>query len=154
MDTKEVYDLIDRFEASDLTELTLKRGDDKLILKRGGEQTFVAPHPVAYGSAPMAGHGASLGATQSNVVDASPVPEGELFVAPIVGTFYRAASPDAPPYVEPGKVVKKGETLCIIEAMKSMNEIPAEYDCEILDVLVENGVSIEFDSPLFRVKPL
>ncbi len=154
MDTKEVYDLIDRFEASDLTELTLKRGDDKLVLKRGGEQAFVASHPVAYGAAPVAAHANPSGITQAGSSDAAPVSEGEVFAAPIVGTFYRAASPDAPPYVEPGKVVKKGDTLCIIEAMKSMNEIPAEYDCEILDVLVENGVSIEFDSPLFRVKPL
>jgi len=80
--------------------------------------------------------------------------EGDLITSPMVGTFYQAPSPDSPPYVKVGDKVKKGQTLCIIEAMKIMNELEAEYDCEILEVLVEDGQPVEFDTPLFRVKKL
>jgi len=80
--------------------------------------------------------------------------EGEIISSPMVGTFYQAPSPDSPPYVRVGDKVKKGQTLCIIEAMKIMNELEAEYDMEILEVLVEDGQPVEFDTPLFRVKRL
>ncbi|GAX86720.1 acetyl-CoA carboxylase biotin carboxyl carrier protein [Lebetimonas natsushimae] len=80
--------------------------------------------------------------------------EGELITSPMVGTFYQAPSPDSPPYVKVGDKVKKGQTLCIIEAMKIMNELEAEFDCEILDILVEDGQPVEFDTPLFKVKKL
>ena len=80
--------------------------------------------------------------------------EGELIKSPMVGTFYQAPSPDSPPYVRVGDKVKKGDTLCILEAMKIMNEIEAEFDCEILEILVEDGQPVEFDTPLFRVKRL
>ncbi|HWP35744.1 MAG TPA: acetyl-CoA carboxylase biotin carboxyl carrier protein, partial [Thermodesulfobacteriota bacterium] len=73
--------------------------------------------------------------------------------SPIVGTFYRAASPDAPPYVEVGSVVKKGQVLCIIEAMKLMNEIEAEFDGRVVAILVENGQPVEFGEPLFHIEP-
>ena len=80
--------------------------------------------------------------------------EGELITSPMVGTFYQAPSPDSPPYVKVGDKVKKGQTLCIIEAMKIMNELEAEFDCEILEILVEDGQPVEFDTPLFKVKKL
>ena len=80
--------------------------------------------------------------------------DGELIKAPMVGTFYQAPSPDSPPYVKVGDRVKKGNTLCILEAMKIMNELEAEFDCEILEILVEDGQPVEFDAPLFRVKRL
>jgi acetyl-CoA carboxylase biotin carboxyl carrier protein len=80
--------------------------------------------------------------------------EGEIITSPMVGTFYQAPSPDSPPYVKVGDKVKKGQTLCIIEAMKIMNELEAEFDCEILDILVEDGQPVEFDTPLFKVKKL
>ncbi|NPA51095.1 MAG: acetyl-CoA carboxylase biotin carboxyl carrier protein [Epsilonproteobacteria bacterium] len=80
--------------------------------------------------------------------------EGELITSPMVGTFYRAPSPDSPPFVEVGDKVKKGQTLCILEAMKIMNELEAEFDCEILDILVQDGEPVEYDTPLFRVKRL
>ncbi len=82
------------------------------------------------------------------------VEEGEIIASPMVGTFYQAPSPDSPPYVKVGDKVKKGQTLCIIEAMKIMNELEAEFDMEILEVLVEDGQPVEFDTPLFRVKRL
>ena len=78
--------------------------------------------------------------------------DGDVITSPMVGTFYSAPSPDSPPYVKVGDKVKKGQTLCIIEAMKIMNELEAEYDLEILDILVEDGQPVEFDTKLFRVK--
>jgi acetyl-CoA carboxylase biotin carboxyl carrier protein len=72
--------------------------------------------------------------------------------SPIVGTIYRTPAPDAPPFVEEGKMVKKGETLCIIEAMKVMNELVAEFDCEILRILVDNNHFVEYGTPLFEVR--
>ncbi len=150
MNKKDIYELIDRFEESDLSELILQQGDDSITLKRGGAPVMVAQPAV---QSMAVGAPATTGGTPV-AESASPVADGEVIKAPIVGTFYRAASPDAHPYVEVGKTVKKGETICIIEAMKSMNEIPAEFDFEVLDILVENGVPIEFDAPLFRVKPL
>ena len=78
--------------------------------------------------------------------------EGEIISSPMVGTFYQAPSPDASPFVKIGDKVKKGQTLCSIEAMKIFNELEAEFDCEILEILVEDGQPVEFDTPLFRVK--
>ena len=106
-------------------------------------------------------------ATTQQVVEPLKVPEvsvksenkqveekGELIKSPMVGTFYQAPSPDSPPYVRVGDKVKKGDILCILEAMKIMNELEAEFDCEILEVLVEDGQPVEFDTPIFRVKRL
>jgi acetyl-CoA carboxylase biotin carboxyl carrier protein len=78
----------------------------------------------------------------------------EIIKSPIIGTFYRATSPDAPPFADPGKKIKKGQKLCIIEAMKMMNALESEFDCEIVRILVNNGDMVEFDQPLFEVKNL
>jgi acetyl-CoA carboxylase biotin carboxyl carrier protein len=94
-----------------------------------------APAPAAEESKPAAG-------------------EGELITSPMVGTFYASPSPDSPPFVQPGDTVRKGQTLCILEAMKIMNELEAEYDCKILEVLVQDGEPVEYDKPLFRVEKL
>ncbi|HXH64772.1 MAG TPA: acetyl-CoA carboxylase biotin carboxyl carrier protein, partial [Mariprofundaceae bacterium] len=85
---------------------------------------------------------------------ASNVPAGHQVKAPMVGTFYRAASPDAEAFASEGKKVKKGETLCIIEAMKLMNEIEAEYDGVVEEILVENATPVEYGQPLFVIRPL
>ena len=79
---------------------------------------------------------------------------GDVIKSPIVGTFYRSPSPDSPAYVQKGAKIKKGDPICIIEAMKMMNTFNAEYDFEVLDILVENGDLVEFDQPLFSVKKL
>jgi acetyl-CoA carboxylase biotin carboxyl carrier protein len=80
--------------------------------------------------------------------------KGELITSPIVATFYDSPGPEAPPFVKPGGRVKAGETLCILEAMKMMNHLEAEFDCEILQVQAENGVLVEYGQPLFEVKRL
>ena len=77
--------------------------------------------------------------------------ESTIITSPLVGTFYRAPAPDAPPFVEKGKSVSKGDVLCIVEAMKMMNQIEAEFDCTISDILQENGAKVEFGTPLFEV---
>lgn len=87
--------------------------------------------------------------TEENEAEAQ---EGEYIASPIVGTFYRSPSPDSPAYIEEGNTVKSGQTLCIIEAMKAMNELEAEYDCKILSILVENGQMVEYGTPLFSVE--
>ena len=83
---------------------------------------------------------------------AQKAPDTEIITAPLVGTFYRAAAPDAPPFVEIGDTVKKGKTLCILEAMKLMNEFQAEFDLEIVNIMVENGRMVEYGAPLFEVR--
>ena len=80
--------------------------------------------------------------------------QAEVLKSPIVGTFYRSPSPDSPAYAEKGNKIKKGEPVCIIEAMKMMNTLNADYDFEVLDILVENGQLVEFDQPLFAIKKI
>lgn len=155
MDTSEIFELLEKFDKSSLSEIIVSRGDFRLTLRKTAvpavPQTGGPPSPGA-GSVHqhLAGHHQQL---SSEVESSQSLREdGELITSPIVGTFYRSASPDSPPFVEPGHHVEKGETLCIIEAMKVMNELQAEFDCEITDVLVENGTMIEFGAPLFKVK--
>jgi acetyl-CoA carboxylase biotin carboxyl carrier protein len=156
MELKELYQLMDRFEKSGLSELTWRREKDLVRLRKGpppGRHSYQVPpgsatHPAAsppHGTAPAAAPG-----------DARPRsdPGAEVITAPLVGTFYRAPTPDAAPFVEKGDRVKKGQTLCILEAMKLMNEFQAEFDLEIVAVLAENAKMVEFGTPLFEVRKL
>jgi acetyl-CoA carboxylase biotin carboxyl carrier protein len=96
----------------------------------------------------------AAGPAPSGAAAAAPQGNWKSITSPMVGTFYRAPSPDASPYVDVGTVVKKGQTLCIIEAMKLMNEIEAEFNGKIVAILVENGQPVEFGEELFRIEPL
>lgn len=146
MDTKEILTIIDKFDHSGIAEFRYKEGSVELFLKRHSEVVAVAAAPVhaAHPAAPAAGTAAPAPAAASKA-------GGEVITSPIVGTFYRSAAPDAPVFAEEGKIIKKGETLAIIEAMKVMNELEAEFDCEIVKVLVDNGKSVEYGTPLFEV---
>ncbi len=147
MDLKELQSIMDLFEKSGLSELTLKRDGEEICLKKGGAGQPVFQQMPAYAApipAPQAAGQAKEAAEQAPGVD--------VIKAPLVGTFYRAPAPDAPPFVEKGDTVKKGQTLCILEAMKLMNEFQADYDCAIVNVLVENGKMVEFGMPLFEVR--
>ena len=144
MDIKTLKKIIEAFDNSTAAKLDLETKDFKISLDRA---SGVAPAPVVTPQPQV----------QTPIVQEVQAPvecevEGEIIKSPMVGTFYRAPAPDAAPFVKEGDKVKKGETLCIIEAMKIMNEIEAEFDCEILEILVENGEPVEFDTPLFRVK--
>jgi acetyl-CoA carboxylase biotin carboxyl carrier protein len=136
MDLEELYRIMEKFERSGLSELAWKKDGEELTLKKGGLQA--APHPVGHSPAPA--------------YEAPSETRGEIIRAPLVGTFYRSAAPDAPPFVERGTAVKKGQTLCILEAMKLMNEFQAEFDLVIADILAENGAMVEFGTPLFEVQ--
>ncbi len=142
MDLKELESIIKVFNAHNLTSLEIEEKEKKIKIQR--EQITVAA--AAAVPAPAA-------------EPASPVKETAkkdtlTITSPIVGTFYRTPSPDSPPYVEVGDTVKKGDTLCTIEAMKIMNQLEAEFDCEIVSIYPDQATMIEVTAPLFEVKPL
>jgi acetyl-CoA carboxylase biotin carboxyl carrier protein len=149
MELNELYALMERFEKSGLSELVYKRNGDEVSLKK--VMTVVAaPAPVAV-HAPVT-HAQHEARAPSSEAPSQKARDTEIITAPLVGTFYRAAAPDAPPFVEIGDTVKKGKTLCILEAMKLMNEFQAEYDLEIVNIMVENGRMVEYGTPLFEVR--
>lgn len=149
MELKELYQLMERFEKSGLSELAWRR-DKELVRLRKGLPPQRQPRPASPGSDPAPSPPPPASAAASGRSS----PDTELITAPLVGTFYRAPTPDAAPFVEKGDRVKKGQTLCILEAMKLMNQFQAEYDLEIVAVLAENGSMVEFGTPLFEVRKL
>jgi len=149
MDFKDIKKLLDAFDKSKTNILELETEEFRIYLDKTSPNVSSVPVTQTVESAPV----------QTPVVqkvEAKPEceVEGELITSPMVGTFYQAPSPDSPPFVRVGDKVRKGDTLCIIEAMKIFNELEAEFDCEILEILVEDGQPVEFDTPLFRVKRL
>lgn len=148
MDLEKIEGLVKIIENSSLTEFSIKDGETKITMSK-----LTHPPVIAAGvpAAPMATTPAQPAAAEEKAEAAD---EFELILAPIVGTFYSAAAPDVPAYVKVGDHVKAGQTVCILEAMKLMNEIEADYDCEIEAVLVSNEQKVEYGQPLFRVKKL
>ena len=146
MDVKKIESLARLMQETGLTALELSEGETKLKLERR-QEVIAAP------AAPAAVPAVAAGAQALGVTHEAPQPakEGTLVLSPTVGVFYSAPSPDARPFVEVGDQVKKGDTLCIIEAMKLMNEIPAEVDGTVAEICVGNGQVVEFDQPLFRI---
>lgn len=148
MDVKKIESLAKLMKETGLTGLELVEEGQQLRLERQVE-VVAAPVAAAVPAAPVPATGAeALGVTHE---EPAPVKEGTLVLAPTVGVFYSAPSPDARPFVEVGDQVKKGDTLCIIEAMKLMNEITAEQDGEIVDICVTDGSVVEFGQPLFKL---
>ncbi len=162
MDLKQLKTIMEMFEKSGLSELTIKMKDEEVCLKKpSSDSQPVAVYQAVHSAAPLQQQQAGLPAGKA-VPDPAPSTskepvaaagnDVEIIRAPLVGTFYRAPAPDAPPFVEKGGRVKKGQTLCILEAMKLMNEFQAEFDLSIVNVLVENGKMVEFGTPLFEVR--
>ena len=148
MDVKKIESLAKLMKETGLTGLELVEEGQQLRLERQVE-VVAAPVAAAVPAAPVPATGAeALGVTHE---EPAPVKEGTLVLAPTVGVFYSAPGPDARPFVEVGDQVKKGDTLCIIEAMKLMNEIPAELDGTVAEICVGNGQVVEFNQPLFRI---
>jgi acetyl-CoA carboxylase biotin carboxyl carrier protein len=142
-----------------VTLIEWEKGSDKVVIQRGAVAgaAVVAPAPVFH-AAPVAATVAPLAAAPAAApapkADAKPADKpGVLVTSPFVGTFYRAPSPESPPFVEVGQKVKKGQTLCIVEAMKLMNEIEAEQDGTVAEMLVQNATPVEFGEALFRIVP-
>ena len=147
MDLRKLKKLIDLVEESGIAEIEVTEGEEKVRITRSTvAQTVYAPAPVAAApaSAPAA---AAAPAAAPAARDLSAAQK-----SPMVGTFYRAASPSSPAFVEVGQTVKAGDTLCIIEAMKLMNEIEAEKSGVIKEILVENGTPVEYGEPLFIIE--
>jgi acetyl-CoA carboxylase biotin carboxyl carrier protein len=167
MNLKEIKELIQFLKEEEITEFELERGDVKLRVKRGraevtqgATERIITVHPAAV-PVPQAPFAAVTspstpgGAVPPSAVQPVPAPEEELHIvrSPIVGTYYESPSPGSPPFVKVGDVVEAGHVLCIVEAMKLMNEIEADVAGEIVKSLVKNGQPIEYGQELFAIRP-
>lgn len=157
MDVKDLKVLIKMITETDITEFEMDNSDEKIVIRRGSKTEYVAmpSAPAAFaipqqvGVAPMA-----AAPSQAVAVSETAAELGETINSPIVGTFYRSPAPDAAPYVEVGQIVEKGQVLCIVEAMKLMNEIEAEFRCKIVKLCKDNAQAVEFGDPLFAIEKL
>ena len=152
MDDKFFLEMVDKFNSSNIAELDFNDGNVRLILKK--ESAYNDSQVSSESSIPVSerketGAAQTIHDTRSAAASGN---AGEKIKSPIVGTFYSAPSPDAPPFVKSGTKVKKGQTLCILEAMKMMNHLEAEFDCEVIEVHASSGELVEFGQELFTVK--
>ena len=158
MTLDEIKQLIEFIKGQELTEFELEQDGFKIRIKSGqGHQVVTMPHmqaPMPMMASPMAPMAAAPAAAPAAATPAADDDGGELCIvkSPIVGTFYRAAEPGAKEFVSVGDTVRKGQVLCIIEAMKLMNEITSEYDGEIVSAYVENGKPVQYGERLFAIK--
>jgi acetyl-CoA carboxylase biotin carboxyl carrier protein len=159
MDLKLIKNLIDLIAKSEVNEVSIEEGDFKIKIKKAAEikeasviyQTPQMAMPQSFSQAQPAVSSPSISSTSSS----EPVTSSNhvTIKSPMVGTFYKASSPDSPAFASVGQTVSKGDALCIIEAMKIMNEITSDYSGTIVKVLVDNAQPIEFDQPLFVIDP-
>ncbi|MEC7875829.1 MAG: acetyl-CoA carboxylase biotin carboxyl carrier protein [Pseudomonadota bacterium] len=151
MDIRKVKKLIELLEESGIAEIEIHEGEESVRISRDGSN----PTPQTMISVPSVDSSSSvktqLSTTESSSDDYSD--EGEVVTAPMVGIFYISPAPDQPPFVDKGQNVKTGDVLCIIEAMKIMNQIEADIDGKLIRVLVENGDPVEYGQPLFVIDP-
>ena len=146
MTNQEIFDLMDRFERSNLQSMKLSMQDFSIELSH--------PAPAAAPAViPMAAPAAAVSAAPATPAPAAPeAPEAPAITAPLVGTYYAASAPDQAPFVAVGDRVSKGQTVCLIEAMKMMSEVPAPADCVVEEVLAADGEPVGYDAPLFRIR--
>ena len=153
MELKDIKAIIDLMKKNSITEFELEQQDSKIRLKRGlngGASTVQQDDSISAGPVPLT---APLSAPAVQPAAPQPAATGEIEIkSPMIGTFYRSPSPEAGSYCEPGTEVNVDSVVCIIEAMKVMNEIKAEVNGTITEVLVENGKPVQFGQPLFKVK--
>jgi acetyl-CoA carboxylase biotin carboxyl carrier protein len=157
MDLDEIRQILEMMREHELAEFELERENEKLRLRKHSAGwgampqmpgvTYAAPAPAAAPAVPAGTVHAAVASAADEDIDFA------IVKSPIVGTFYRAAEPGAAPFVDVGQTVKKGQVLCIIEAMKLMNEINAECDGELVKVFVENGQAVQYGERLFAIKP-
>ena len=151
MDLRKLKKLIDLVQESGISELEVTEGEEKVrIAKHYGAVAAPSMQPYMM-AAPVAAPQAVAGAASVNLDDEDELPPGHIVKSPMVGTFYRSPSPGADAFVQVGQTVKQGDTLCIIEAMKLLNEIEADASGVIKAILVENGEPVEFGQPLFVI---
>ena len=150
MDLRKIKKLMELLEESGISEIEVKEGEESIKLSRISQaQTHIVQQPIASVTPPVTpatDFNSPIDAKQKDVID------GDTIDSPMVGTFYRAASPDSKVFVEKGQKINKGDTVCILEAMKMMNQVTAESSGTIVDILVDDGEPVEFGQPLFVVK--
>ena len=155
MDLRKLKKLIDLVQESGIAELEITEGEERVRIARGGAVSVTpgsAPAMAAAAPAvPAAGAPGAAAPAAPAAAEPAPATEGHVVKSPMVGTFYRAPSPDAKPFMEVGSTVKEGETICVIEAMKLMNEIEADASGTIKAILVENGQPVEYGQALFII---
>ena len=158
MDVKDLKTLIKMVTETDITEFEMENADEKIVITRGtAGQINHMPAPASMAApAAMPMMPAAAPATPAAAAVAAPAADDkyETITSPIVGTFYRKSSPEAPAYVEVGSVVEKGQTVCLVEAMKLFNEIEADFKCRIVEIVKNDAAPVEFGEPLFRVERL
>ncbi|NMG64960.1 acetyl-CoA carboxylase biotin carboxyl carrier protein [Azoarcus indigens] len=149
MDLRKLKKLIDLVQESGISELEVTEGEEKVRIAKH----LASPAPVSYAPPPqaMAAPAASVAAVAPAESAADALPSGHVVKSPMVGTFYRSSAPGAKPFVDVGQSVSEGEALCIIEAMKLMNEIESDASGTIKAILVENGQPVEYGQPLFVI---
>lgn len=153
MDIRKIKKLIELLEESGINEIEIREGEESVRISRKMENTatqYVVAQSPQINPVPQPATNAVSNAAP--VEEKSNLPEGHVMKSPMVGTMYRAPSPTQPPFVEIGSTVKAGETLCIVEAMKMLNQIEADVSGTIVAILVENGQPVEFGQPLFVIK--
>ncbi|MBK5276015.1 MAG: acetyl-CoA carboxylase biotin carboxyl carrier protein [Desulfuromonadales bacterium] len=155
MDIKDLKLLIKMITETDITEFELDNSEEKIVIRRGPKTEYInvaAPAPQMFSALQPAAAPVAAAPGTPVAAAAAAVESGETINSPIVGSFYRAPAPDAAPYVEVGQVVEKGQVLCIVEAMKLMNEIECEFRCKVVKICKDNAQAVEFGDPLFVVE--
>jgi len=151
MDMKQIKALMQEFDASTLAKLKITQDAFSIELEKN---IGVVAAPMMAAPVAVAAPAVAVSATVEAAAPAAVVHTGDMIVSPMVGTFYASPSPDSAPFVKVGDRVKKGQVIAVLEAMKIMNELEAEFDCEILNVLVSDAQAVEYDMALFAVKKL
>ncbi|MDY0300396.1 MAG: acetyl-CoA carboxylase biotin carboxyl carrier protein [Trichlorobacter sp.] len=159
MEVKDLKLLIKMITETDITEFEMDNSDEKIVIKRGQQEVVQVAAPTTYlqAAAPMmsampAAQPAQAAPVAEAVAPAAQEETGETINSPIVGTFYRAPSPESPAFAEVGQIVEKGQVICLVEAMKLFNEIEADFKCKIIKICVENAQPVEFGQPLFVIE--
>ena len=153
MDLRKIKKLMELLEESGIAEIEVKEGEESIKLSRNTQAVHNIINPAETNQIITAADNVRDTTLTDDKKDKSTeLPDGDIITSPMVGTFYRAASPDSKPFVEKGQKVSKGDTLCILEAMKMMNQVNAETGGTIIDILVDDAEPVEFGQPLFVIK--
>ncbi|GAK86680.1 biotin carboxyl carrier protein of acetyl-CoA carboxylase [Vibrio ponticus] len=152
MDIRKIKKLIELVEESGIAELEISEGEESVRISRHGVAAPVQAAPIQYAAAPAPVAAPAAAPVAAEAPAAAATPAGHQVLSPMVGTFYRSPSPDAKSFVEVGQTVKAGDTLCIVEAMKMMNQIEADKSGVVTAILVEDGQPVEFDQPLVVIE--
>ncbi len=150
MNIIEIKELLDLMQEHQIGSLEYEKGDVKLKLNKNSAPVAEAPRAINYGSAPLVQPPSQLQTAQAAPVASDP--NVSVVKSPMVGTYYASPAPDQPAYIKVGQHIKEGDVVCIIEAMKLMNEIKAEMSGTIVEILLENGQPIEYDQPILKIK--